>query len=82
MHNLSAAVVNYKEDIQGSKPDRSHGEEITCPDLFGVQRQKLAPTGRRKTVVGFAHVFADGPGTDTETKPSEFGLNSLLLSFL
>ena len=44
MYEFTSAVVDDKEHIQCSKPDRVNREEITRLDFVGVLTQELSPT--------------------------------------
>ncbi len=68
MHNFPAAVINYKEDIQSSQPDRSEREQITCPSLFGMLRKKSTPVGRKNRI----GVAKQPIGTHDATRPGLF----------
>lgn len=76
--DLPRTVVDYKEDVERTKPDRMDGEEIAGPDLLGVLSQELPPARRRLAVPSLSHVLGHRSGTDGETEGSELTLDALL----
>ena len=45
VHNLPRPMLNDKVDMQRSKPNRAHSEEIACPDILGVLLKESSPPG-------------------------------------
>ena len=78
MDQLTRAVVNYKEDVECSKPECLNGEEVAGPDLVAMRSQELPPARGGHSVIGTAHVFRDRTGTDIDLEASQFGLDSTL----
>jgi len=45
LQNLAGLVVHHEEDVQRLEEDRVNTEEVARPDVLGMARQELAPTG-------------------------------------
>ncbi len=45
LQDLPGLVVHHEEDVQRPEEHRPHAEEVARPDVLGMARQELPPTG-------------------------------------
>lgn len=64
MDKLARAVVDDKEHVQRTKPQRLNGKQVASPDLLAILGKELSPTRGGRSTIGEPHVLGDGAGTN------------------
>lgn len=79
MHKFARTVVNDKEDVQRTKPQRLNGKQVASLDRLAMMDKELSPTRGGRSTIGEPHVLGDGAGTHRNAQACQFGLDSALL---